>query len=175
MKSTVQKTKNNGPIEKWFFTGKNHANRKECLNNEDWSEIYKLDDPNKIYDMMLNTYSGHYHSNKTTKTFSKRSNRFGREPWMTQDILADIRRRDRLVKAKDRREDYKKLRNDLVKRIRKAEREYLNSQVENSVGDIKKHWEVIKKVTNKTNNKENKSQSSNMSMNNQQLKKEEKK
>ena len=155
MKSRLKTTKTDGPIEKSFFTKKNHLDRKECLYDEDWSEIYNLDDPNKIYDMMLDKYSGHYHKNKTTKMFSKRSNRFGREPWMTQDILADIRRRDRLVKAKDRREDYRRLRNDIVKKIRTAEKEYLRSQVESSIGDIKNNWKIIKKVTNKTNNKEN--------------------
>ena len=55
------------------------------------------------------------------------------------------------MKDKDRREDYKRLRNDIVKKIWKAEKEYLRTQVESSVGDIKKHWKVIKKVTNKTN------------------------
>ena len=35
---------------------------------------------------------------------------------MTADILADIRRRDRLSRKKDRREDYKQLRNEIVKK-----------------------------------------------------------
>ena len=104
--------------------------------------------------MILRKYGDSYHENKTTKTFTKRTNRFGREPWMTPDILADIRRRDRLARRKDRREEYRKLRNDIVGNIRKAEKAYLNSLVEKSMGNIKQHWNVIKKVTNKSNNKE---------------------
>ena len=69
-------------------------------------------------------------------------------------ILTDIRQRDRLVKQRNRRSDYKKLRNEIVSKIRKAERSYIKKQVEESVGDIKKHWDVLKKVINKTNNKE---------------------
>ena len=128
--------------------------RKEGLANEDWNEIYELADPNIIYDSILQKYGKHYHNNKTTRTFTKRSNRFRREPWMTPDILADIRRRDRLSQLKNRREDYKKLRNEIVGKIRKAEKAYLQTKIEENMGDIKQHWNVIKRVTNKTNNKE---------------------
>ena len=58
---------------------------------------------------------------------------------MTSDILADIRRRDRLAKKKDRREDYRKLRNEIVSKIRRAEKEYLKAQIESSIGNAKKH------------------------------------
>ena len=69
---------------------------------------------------------------------------------MTNDILADIRRRDRLAKNKDRREDYRKLRNEIVAKVRKAEKEYVKEQIESSIGDTKKHWNVLKKITNKS-------------------------
>ena len=73
---------------------------------------------------------------------------------MTDEIMADIRRRDRLVKLKNRRAEYKKLRNEIVSKIREAERSYLSKRVQESVGDIKKHWDILKKIINKTNNKE---------------------
>ena len=59
---------------------------------------------------------------------------------MTEDILADIRRRDRLVRLKHRREDYRRLRNDIVKKIRRAQKGYLIKQIEGRIGSIKKHW-----------------------------------
>ena len=142
-----------GQVQKTFFTTKNHEARKESLKNEDWSEIYRLEDADKIYDQILEKYSKHFHENKTVKTYSKKSNRIGREPWMTADILADIRRRDRLSRKKDRRDDYKRLRNEIVKKTRKAQREYLKQQIEGSIGNIKKHWKVIKTATNKSNDK----------------------
>ena len=70
---------------------------------------------------------------------------------MTMDILADIRRRDRLAKQKHRCKDYKKLRNEIVSKTRRAEREHIRQQIEKNYGNIKKHWNVIKKATNKMN------------------------
>ena len=92
-------------------------------------------------------------NNITKKIIKANSNRYRREPWMTDEILGDIRRRDRLAKLPGRRADYKKLRNSIVSKIRKLERSYLKKQVEDSMGDIKKHWNVLKTITGKINNK----------------------
>ena len=154
MKAKPPQKNPNEVITKSFFSKTNHTDRKEKLACEDWSEAYQAEDPNLIYDLILEKYGKHYHENKSTRTFNKRTNRLGREPWMTAEILTDIRRRDRLARLKNRREEYRKIRNEIVGKIRKAEKEYLRAQVDNSVGDIKKHWDIIKKVTNKTNNKE---------------------
>ena len=154
LKAKIPNKKSNEPIIKSYFSKQNHSDRKEQLSKEDWDEVLAMEDPNMIYNTILEKYSKHYNGNRSTKTFTKRSNRVGREPWITPEILADIRRRDRLARLKDRREEYRRLRNDIVGKIRRAERKYLNDQIENSIGNIKKHWEVIRKVTNKTNNKE---------------------
>ena len=122
---------------------KNHFNNKISLQKENYTSC-----KNTI------KYGKRYHEKKTTRTFNKRTNRVSREPWITAEILAGIRRRDRLAQKKDRREEYKKLRNETVKQIRKAEKEYLGAQIESSEGNIKKHWDVKKRVTNKTNNKD---------------------
>ena len=55
---------------------------------------------------------------------------------MTYDILSDMRKRDRLAKNKDRRNEYKELRNDLVKRVRKAERDHLRSKIQENLNNI---------------------------------------
>ena len=154
LKTKQSKKKINEPQNKSYFTKKNHTDRKEKLAKEDWRELYQSEDPNEIYDTILKKYGQHYHENKSSKTMSKRSNRTGRKPWMTAEILADIRKRDRLSKMNNRRDEYKRLRNDIVNKIRKAEKAHLNAQIECSIGNIKKHWDIIKKVTNKTNNKE---------------------
>ena len=59
----------------------------------------------------------------------------------------------RLAKIKDRRADYKSVRNDIVAKTRQAEKAYLKQQVQESVGNMKNHWKILKKVLNKTNNK----------------------
>ena len=136
-----------------FFTSEGHKKRKEGLMMHDWHHVLSDTDPNTVYDNIISIYGHHYHSNITTKCVKHNSKRFRHEPWMTDEILSDIRRRDRLSKIKDRRNDYKKIRNDVVKKIRKAQRSYIQKQVQDSIGDIKKHWKIIKNAINKKNNK----------------------
>ena len=148
------KVKNKATYEKSYFTDQDNEDRKVRLKNEDWTPLYALDDANEIYSFITEKYSKHYHETKTTKVFKNRSNQFKQEPWMTPEILASIRKRDRLAKLKHRRQDYKELRNRIVSEIRKAEKAFIRTQVEENVGNIKKHWDIIRKVSNKTNNKE---------------------
>ena len=68
LKSKLQMKKSNEPIQKCYFTQKNHADRKQNLLKEDWSGILALNDANNIYDQMLANYSKHYHENKTIRT-----------------------------------------------------------------------------------------------------------
>ena len=137
-----------------YFSKAGHSKRREGLMTHDWEGTLSETNPEIIYDQITSTYSHHYHSNISKKTVSGNSRRYKREPWMTDEILADIRRRDRLVKNKSKRTEYKKLRNEIVSKIRKAERTYLSKQVQESIGDIKKHWNILKGIINKTNNKE---------------------
>ena len=136
-----------------YFTPEGHKQRKQGLLLHNWNSIMTDTNPDSIYDSLIATYSHHYNSNITTKSFKHSSNRFRREPWMTNEILQDIRRRDRLSKIKERRNDYKKVRNEIITKIRRAERSYIQKQVQESIGDIKKHWKILKNTINKTNNK----------------------
>ena len=102
----------------------------------------------------MTKYAKHYNDAKTVKTCKKGSSRYRREPWMTDEILTDMRKRDRLAKIKNRRSEYQKLSNETVARTRKVQKQYIQEQIKDSMGDIKRHWTVIKQVTNKTNNKD---------------------
>ena len=55
---------------------------------------------------------------------------------MTSQILRKMRRRDRLAKNSSRRNDYKQLRNEIVKDCRKAERSYLKNKIEEECGFV---------------------------------------
>ena len=136
-----------------YFTEEGHQNRRDAIRNENWDELYSKNDPNQVYDLLQEKYGKIYHNSKTTKTMKSKSNRIRREPWMTPDIMADMRKRDRLAKKKDRRKDYKELRNNIVKRVRKAERDYLNNRIKENWNNIKEQWKILKEVTNKMNNK----------------------
>jgi exonuclease III len=140
-------------ITKSYFTQAGNLERRNRLENENWDEVYNESDPNIVYDLIQEKYGKHYHAAKTTKTVKNNKNRCRKEPWMTKDILADMRKRDRLAKIKDRRGDYKSLRNDIVRRVRAAEREDLKFKLQESWNDTKKQWKLLNKAMNKLNNK----------------------
>ena len=101
---------------KRYFTNDGHRLRREGLLLEDWTDLYQENNPDKIYDLIQSKYCSHYSQNLTTKTYRNNDKRLPREPWMTHDILRDIKKRNQLVKRKDKLSEYKKLRNDIVKR-----------------------------------------------------------
>ena len=125
-------------ITKSYFTEAGNVDRRNGLKNENWDEVYSESDPNIVYDLIQEKYGRHYLAAKTIKTVKNNKNRIRKEPWMTADILADMRKRDRLAKMKDRRGDYRSLRNDIVRRVRAAEREDLKLKLQESWNDIKK-------------------------------------
>ena len=102
MKAKASRKNSNETMTKSYFSKTYHTDRKEKLACEDWSEAYQAEDPNLIYYLILEKYGKHYHENKTTRTFTKRTNHLGRELWMTAEILTDVRRRDRLARLKNR-------------------------------------------------------------------------
>ena len=154
LQANICKDKTNRPMEISYFTQEGNRKRKEGLLNHDWNNTISETDPNTIYDQIISVYSYHYQSNLTTKTINSNSRRYKREPWITDEILKDIKRRDRLARLKNRRSDYRQLRNEIVSKIRKAHKNYLKQQVQDNIGDIKKHWKIINATLNKTNNKE---------------------
>ena len=154
LQANVCKNKFNRLINISYFTRQGTQKRREGLLNHNWDTILLESDPNIIYDQIISVYSNYYHGNITNKTINSNSRRHKREPWITDEILKDIKRRDRLARLKHRRSDYKQLRNEIVSKIRKAHKTYLKQQVKDSIGDIKKHWKIINTTLNKTNNKE---------------------
>ena len=154
LRSKLPRKDKNSKISISYFTQEGHMKRRDGLLTQNWDHILSQNDPNVVYDQMIRTYDHHYKSNMITKQIKPRSNTFRREPWMTDDILRDIRRRDRLSKLKHRRAEYKSLRNDIVSRTRKAEKTFLQQQVQDSMGDIKRHWKILRGTINKSNNKE---------------------
>ena len=154
IKARTPKKTNRPMITRSFFTSEGNTKRRQGLRSHDWTNTLASNDPDFIYDSIVATYGNHYQSNLTEKNVRYGSKRYKREPWITDDILADIRRRDRLSKIKERRRDYQKLRNEIVAKCRKAERAHLKNKIQESIGDTKRHWKILKSTINKTSNKE---------------------
>jgi hypothetical protein len=72
---------------------------------------------------------------------------------MREDIMKDIRKRDKLAKTKSKRKEYKNLRNQIVKNSREAERDYLKVKIKENWNNMKEQWKIINSVTGKLNNK----------------------
>ena len=154
LRAKIPKKERTGTTIVTYFSHEGSKNRREGLMRETWDDTLTMDDPNMIYNSILERYDNHYKSNLTIKEIKLGSNRLRREPWMTTEILADIRRRDRLSRIKERRAEYKILRNEIVTKIRKAEKEHLHKKIQESIGDMKKHWKILAKATHKLNNKQ---------------------
>ena len=154
LRSRVPRVEKRPLITVSYFSKEGHNKRRQGLLNENWNDVLAETDPNVIYDSIIGKYDLHYKTNLTTKQIKKGSNKVRREEWMTNEILADIRKRDRLAKIKERRNEYKTLRNEIVGKCRKAEKDYLKDKVQESIGDIKRHWSILRSVINKTNNKQ---------------------
>ena len=136
-----------------FFTHEGHTKRKDALKKEDWSELFNQTNANTAYEIFHHKYCKIYNSSITIKTKTIGSKRIPKKPWMTQEILKKMRKRDRLVKIKDRRSDYLELRNQIVTECRKAQRNYINKNIQENINNVKEHWKVLKNVMGKTNNK----------------------
>ena len=106
LKSKIPRKDKSSKITVSYFTTEGHRARREGLLNESWDDVLSESDPNLIYDRIIHKYDSHYKKHLTTKQVNPRSSRVRLKPWMTDDILSDIRRRDRLARMKNRRNEY---------------------------------------------------------------------
>ena len=58
-------------MTKSYFTESGHTNRRNSLKNENWNEVYRENDPNRVYDFIQAKYGKHYHAAMTVKTVKK--------------------------------------------------------------------------------------------------------
>ena len=145
--------KTNKTTTRRYFTRQGHKTRRDGLKKENWEDLYQETDPNVIYEEFQARYIKHYEAGLTTKTTNVNGSKVPKQPWMTHGILKKIRKRDRLAKIKNRREDYKHLRNEIVRDCRKAERDYIRRKIQDNSEDAKEHWKILNQVMGKTNNK----------------------
>ena len=152
------KTKSSEPrptkrVVKKYFTHEGHKKRREGIFNDGWNDFFSENDPDTAYNILQDRYSSHYHNSITVKEYEAKWGKYRREPWITEDILRKMKKRDRLAKMRGRRADYKQIRNEIVSDCRKAERDYYKRKISESWNDIREHWNVLKKVMGKMNDK----------------------
>jgi hypothetical protein len=95
----------------------------------------------------------HFKANLTTKKVKNNPHHIKQEPWMQDCIMANIRKRDKLAKNKHKRNEYKEIRNRIVKQIRDAARLYLKNKINENWCNIKEQWRILNRVTGRISNK----------------------
>ena len=140
-------------ITRRYFTKEGHKGRKDDLRQESWEDFYHKTNPDSAYELFQEKYSKCFEKNLTTKTFQTGHKMTPRQPWMTFQILKKMKKRDQLARNTSRRNDYKLLRNEIVKDCRRAERNYLNEKIMTNMNNVKEHWKILNNVMGKMNNK----------------------
>ena len=117
------------------------------MNDIDFDPLYQIEDPeaacSAFFSLIIPIVDKHAPL-RNTRIKQKES------PWMTTDILQSIRKRDRLkLKAKKSKslvdwEKYKKARNNVTNNIRQAKRNFISTNIESAVGDVKKVWKTLR-------------------------------
>lgn len=119
----------------------------------DWVNITSLEEPNKATEVFIENISEIIQKSCQTIAVPNRRQTF--QPWVTPGLLRCIRFRDtlhrRYLKSPndlDLRVTYKRYRNHCNNILHNLKNEHDKSELNNSRNDIKKTWNVIKRVCN---------------------------
>lgn len=99
--------------------------------NQDWSSIYALNNPNDAYNEFLLIFLDHYNASFPYQRAKNRKNI--RKPWVTQEHIKMIRKKNNLFKKFLRTKDrtvlkaFKKFRNSLNTELKKAKASYFEN------------------------------------------------
>ena len=130
-------------------------NFKQKLTNENWNEIYEIDDPNLSYNYFENKFKLLYDQcfplkNKIIKLYNDNS-----KPWITAGIKISIKQKSKLYKKYLRnpsnlnKDNYQSFNKILKKTIHNSKRLFYQEQFDAAKGNIKKNWEIINNILNR--------------------------
>jgi hypothetical protein len=118
-------------IKRRYFNHFNEANFLDALSQLNWDVIQNYDDPNDMrrvwVDMLMNVVNKHAPI-RETRIGKKRS------PWITPNILQQMRSRDYFKKKFETTKDistwnlYKKARNEVNNNLKQSKRDYFTNQ-----------------------------------------------
>jgi len=128
----------------------------DTVSNIDWDEIYNCSETNKAYDIFLEKFSSAFfqcHYNLSANNFIKM-----KKPWMTKQILINIKKRDNLFFKwkKDKsnitlEQNYKNLRNQVNNNIKIRKKIYFENRMISAFGNPNLIWKTIFEAINKKN------------------------
>ena len=158
----VKKKNKDHPI-KTTFEGRSYRNYNthdmiHYLDLQDWGNFDQLNDPNRLWDLMLLNVSDSLDNICPLKNFKIKKYK---EPWLSQELLELIKDKDIYLKKAKRTklpndwEIGRRYRNDCLAKIRKAKADFVKSELDIKSNDSKKNWKNIHDIL-PINNKANK-------------------
>lgn len=125
------------------------------LANADWSEVYQENDTERAYDVFYEKFIGYYNEHFPVQTKHIKKRKRNRKPWVSLDMLKLIKTKNKLYKNYLKRsiqanyDKYKKLRNMVTTRLRRAKRDYYFKKFDSVKNNSKKTWTLINEILGK--------------------------
>ena len=150
----VRRKKLRIPHKKVSFKGRSYRNFvkedfQEGLININWAEYYKATNPNTCWQIMENAIRTALDESCPLKSFKVREIR---EPWVTDEILEEIKDKDnyiKIAKQTKKEEDWllaKRERNRVGKLVKGAKADFVKEQQHEHKNDPKKFWKVVSSI-----------------------------
>lgn len=145
-------TKKNYATKKYI----DYVKLKRDLENEQWAELFQMEDLNLQWELFINQLS--YYIDKNTKCIKTVNNTQGKKEWITAGLLQSVKEKNYLYyKMKQNPENrelvdqYKKYKNKLTQLIKNAKMHYYNTIITKNQNCSKKIWDAVNKICNKSN------------------------
>lgn len=124
------------------------------LQAADWINVFNDNDVNISVDQLYAVYNKCYSASCYLKKHNSQTRK--RKPWVTNELLNLINRKNLSFKKFSKNKDdqnlkleYKTLSNLVTHKIRQEKINYYSSLIEKSEGDKKQYWSVVGKIRNK--------------------------
>lgn len=119
------------------------------LNETNWDDVLELNDADSIYQAMCRKFNSLYSDCSMSVPSTKRTV----QPWITQDLLDDIKERDRLFRLHKHSPrhpvhcaNYKKMRNRVNKKIKICKNEYVKNDILSVRNNAQQFWNKINNI-----------------------------
>lgn len=133
---------------------------KQAFKGVEWNELLRFNECNDLYDNIVKTFSTCYEKASFTKISEKKI--VFRKDWMSLELLKAIQERDKLFQRwKNCKSivraiymaDYKKSRNLVCAKIKKAKIKFYSNEIEKAKHSMKETWEILNKLSGKCKKK----------------------
>ena len=116
------------------------------LSKADFFSVYQLTDPEEALKRWYDTFLPVFNKHAPLKT--KRVRQTPKPPWLTEDIAAEIIKRERLLLTTGKDDNFKRMRNIITNMKRNAKRKYYRELI-SSKKDTKSVWKAVNQLSGK--------------------------